>query len=320
MTTLDQKISRVRHDCVKKVKKRSRKCLVDGCSELAIGSHVIQRKGALNKISESGKLIRPIADGFKKCIDFKEVGIKKPCTYKILCNKHDQEIFEYIEKGYVNFLDDRSLLLLSYRAVLAEIVKLENIVSATELEVEDKILRDYVDKGKYDNHMQKKKIQISRIFSYKKFLEEDLNSEGSKKFIFLTRIIDRIPICASSIFSDIRGRSREVEKMDGLDVVFLPEVIFNIVPIDDNKSVLTLGFLKKDESHVSDFLKDFPNGSQEEIEIFISDILLRSMNYWFSSPKFYEQFIKGRARELSEQIKEAVSNPVCRISYNLFKV
>lgn len=320
MATLDQQITRVRHKCVKNVKRRARKCLIEGCSEWAINSHVIQQKGILNKISESGFVYRPIPDGFNKCIKFTKVSIKKPCTYKILCKKHDSEIFKNIEKGDVDFLDPRSLLLLSYRAVLAEIVKLENILTATKLEVEDKHLMAHVNDEKFDVHVKEKEAHISRLYSYKCLLEEDVYGSEIKNFIFLTRVVDRVQLCASSIFSDARGGFLDVVKFKGLDIAFLPEVVFNIVPVDSDKSILSLGFLKRYDPYISSFLKSLPYGSPEETESLINDILLRSINYWFSSPSFYEEFIKGRERELSEQIKEAVSNRMCRLGLNLFKV
>jgi hypothetical protein len=113
----------------KNLKDKKWNCLVDGCDEVAINSHLIQQNGLLNNITYDGHLVELKVidanrwDDKKLPFEFGNVGIKQALSYKVFCNKHDTEIFKPIEDNNKNFESYEAFLLFSYRAVGAEIRK-----------------------------------------------------------------------------------------------------------------------------------------------------------------------------------------------------
>ena len=103
------KIKKIIAQIDKNVKHKQWECLIDGCSEIAINSHLIQQNGLLNNISINGHLIElRMRDAFKwnkeeSPIVFQQIGIRKALSYKVFCNKHDTQIFKPIESNNVEF-------------------------------------------------------------------------------------------------------------------------------------------------------------------------------------------------------------------------
>lgn len=80
------------------------KCMVDGCPEKTINSHLLQRHGVLDNIIEDGHMYElRVRDIFKWSKDvppvvFKKVGLNDAISYPLFCNHHDTELFLDIEK------------------------------------------------------------------------------------------------------------------------------------------------------------------------------------------------------------------------------
>lgn len=108
-------------------------CIVDGCNEPAIVSHLLQRNGILNFVEEEGHMIlvqttEPYSWKNQKLpVEFKRVGIRGSISIPLFCDTHDTELFREIE-----LLDERQgrtpldphnyrcQLLLSLRTMYAE--------------------------------------------------------------------------------------------------------------------------------------------------------------------------------------------------------
>src|SRR5436190_16641801 len=126
-----QKPQNIIAQITKNLKNKKWNCLIDGCDEVAINSHLIQQNGLLSNITYNGHLVELKMmdankwDNKKLPFEFGTVGIKQALSHKVFCNKHDTEIFKPIEKDDENFDSYEAFLLFSYRAVCAEIRKKE---------------------------------------------------------------------------------------------------------------------------------------------------------------------------------------------------
>jgi len=58
MDTIDRKILEVTQGIFKNVKSKTWKCLIEGCENNAINSHLLQRNGILNYITENGTFMK----------------------------------------------------------------------------------------------------------------------------------------------------------------------------------------------------------------------------------------------------------------------
>ena len=122
------------------------KCMVDGCPEKTINSHLLQRHGVLDNIIEDGHMYElRVRDIFKWSKDvppvvFKKVGLNDAISYPLFCNHHDTELFLDIEKNDPDVDDYRSQLLFSYRSVCAEMRKKEIEIDVNQRQLRSRIL------------------------------------------------------------------------------------------------------------------------------------------------------------------------------------
>ncbi|RYZ87646.1 MAG: hypothetical protein EOP04_11205, partial [Proteobacteria bacterium] len=108
----------------KRVNGRVKTCLVSGCEEPAINTHVLQQNGILNHIAQNGHVVQLHTERLfdESIFRFQKKSIAKAeaLTFKGLCSRCDNRIFETIEKFEPNFYDYKTQLLFSYRALLRQ--------------------------------------------------------------------------------------------------------------------------------------------------------------------------------------------------------
>ena len=109
----------------KKIYEKKRKCFSESCDLTAINSHILQKNGIINFISENSHVYRYLLDPFRGGIDFKKIGNNDAFSIKGFCNKHDTEIFNEIEQNSFDPLNYRVQLLFAYRSLLYEYRKKE---------------------------------------------------------------------------------------------------------------------------------------------------------------------------------------------------
>ena len=89
------------------VKDKEWTCCFPNCSDKAIKSHLLQRNGVLDKISEKSKVIGlkelPTAS-FGLKFGFSKFGIGDALTFPVFCESHDDSIFKSIETKSLDIL------------------------------------------------------------------------------------------------------------------------------------------------------------------------------------------------------------------------
>ena len=108
-----------------------RRCLFPGCTEIAINSHLLQKRGILDNLAVDGHLfivdtMSPFNMELEKLpLEFRRVGLKEVLALPLFCNKHDTELFTDIEVGTVDHFDYRTQILFTYRSLAGELRKKE---------------------------------------------------------------------------------------------------------------------------------------------------------------------------------------------------
>ncbi|KKM07878.1 hypothetical protein LCGC14_1729540, partial [marine sediment metagenome] len=93
----------------------------ESCSETAIRAHSIQNSGVLDLLCEDDHVIMPkggVNINTGPFLKFEEVGRNKATTFTGLCDKHDSQLFEPIDKNRFDSKNKEHLFLLAYRSVL----------------------------------------------------------------------------------------------------------------------------------------------------------------------------------------------------------
>jgi hypothetical protein len=115
----------------KNVFKKKYPCIVEGCENSAINSHLLQRNGILNNISIDShlfelKTIDPNRwNRDKPIFRLERVSERNAISLKLYCSYHDNDLFSLIENAPVNFDDYNNQLLFSLRVIDAEFRKKE---------------------------------------------------------------------------------------------------------------------------------------------------------------------------------------------------
>ncbi len=116
---------------------------VVNCGKKIIHAHTIQRNRELRLISNVNKHVlsfQPITKNGAVEFEIKLVGYNQASTFSGFCNRHDDQIFEYLEK--YNFVGDpKQCFLVGYRAISHGLYQQQALVDSMY------ILRDVVDVG-----------------------------------------------------------------------------------------------------------------------------------------------------------------------------
>ncbi len=289
----------------KNVKKMQWKCLVDGCTETAINSHLIQRNGLLSNISVNGHLIEiKMVDAHKwnskePPLKFSLVGIKNALSHKVFCSSHDTNIFKPIEDERKDFDSYTSFLLFSYRAICAEIrKKIINVENHTRL-IDSKILDFKIDKEQLQHIIYRTELGITDLRAMKSMLENEIqNEEGNYSYYAYT--YDSLDIYASAVFS---ATDIELPKEDS--ALELDNIYIHILPLIKETLILVGYHNNFTNDEMVEYCKSWSELDQNELEIKLTNLFTENIENWGVSPSLYKKFKESNKKKY---IKELIDN------------
>lgn len=288
-------------------KEKKRKCIVEGCQNIAINSHILQKNGIINLICENRHFyVLGLTDFFKpqtifdSPIQFHKIGINEGLSFPLFCNTHDTELFSDIEIGEYNPNLYKIQLLFAYRSICKEIRKKEiqidiqgNILNNSTIRTEftdEKIgvttdlLNGYI-LGVKDLKFYQKEIEIE-------LAELAAGTSISNRFTFTTSITNKLDICTSSIFSPVDYGT------DALQEEPFKAIFISIFPKEDTTVIICGYHNSSSSSWITDFINSWKNLTQEQIRKRISEILITRCETWGISPKLYNS--------MSDEKKEGI--------------
>jgi hypothetical protein len=276
---------------VKNVSRKKWKCILDNCDENAINSHLLQQNGILDKVVESGHLVELKKKSmFEDDFIFKEVGIKDAISIHLYCQKHDTDLFKYIETKKPDFDDYGTQILFSYRATCAEIRhKEENIEVATRLLNSNILDLEYTNPDAADTMndiIESHKIGIKDLSFYKEQFESYLTNQGSKQYEFITIRYKPLKICASSLSSPLMPEEQAdydfVHREEAWNTFFI-----NVIPQLDHLYII-IGYHK---NYVNDWIINYIESWKTEDEVTqqinLTELLATRIVYWGMSRSIF---------------------------------
>lgn len=223
---------------------RKRICMVEGCEENCIKSHLLQRKGILNQIAEKNHIyILEEMDLYKFSINtppqlFRKVGIKAGMTLPLFCNKHDSEIFEPIEQHEYDTQDYQIQLIFAYRSICAELRKKQIQSDIFGAKINNQIIRTErppEELNVFTTFLIGLQYGIKGLTFYKKELEKDMAKDvKSPRFTFQTSINELVDVCTTATFSPIDYATTTNPKQEKP----LNAVMINVFPKSDKTHVI----------------------------------------------------------------------------------
>ena len=273
----------------KNLDKKKWDCMMSGCDQRAINSHLLQRHGVLSSVVEKGHCYelreKDVFSWTKNTqpFEFKRCGIQDAISLHLFCNHHDTEVFKPIELGVVNYDDYVNQLLLSFRSICAEIRRKEVIVEKYKRYLGSNILQSCWKERLcfFQDLINGNEAGIKDLLYYKHIVEKELDSP-QESFFFVHHTYPIKGLYASSSFT-ISNYEESIDKS-----VVIPNCIGHIIPNGDNSDFI-FGYHK---GHVNDAIVGFVNG-WDNLD---SESLGERLTGWFTlieswgiSPSLYEK-------------------------------
>lgn len=258
----------------------SKECMFPGCTLKRINSHILQKKGILDKIAvlshvwEYSRL-----DFFQEDYQsFKRLGLNQAFSFPCFCEKHDGEIFKEIEQNNIDALSYKQLLLFNIRTILNEIYRKEVLGIFYE-----ELLKLEPNNINLKHSLKGNNLGITDTKYYEDKMWEDIMT-NSENFIFNFCFKEQKEIVLSSIFS--HETTENYIKNNGLER--FSDILINYFPYKD-KCLLILGYLKEDERKIKPYVNMIMSFNQKKFETQLTNLLLFRCENWVCSDSIYKQ-------------------------------
>lgn len=286
------KFAKLFHDCKKKAVKEIKICYHPKCNKNSINSHILQKNGILSSIATDNHLWEHQINQFKEPhFYFKKTGINEIFSFNCFCKEHDNQLFKKIESDKIDFKDYESLLLFTLRTIYNEKFRKEVNIRMFELMIEKGDLRPE-QKAFMNSHIAQEKLGIQDLKANETDIWVDLNT-NSQTFVFEVRELNLIEMCLSAFYNYETTLEMNAYKIKyGKDMERISEIFINLFPHND-KSILIMGYNKKDEIKVKGYFYTFFKESEKRVQRKITNLFLFACETWVISKSFYESRIKG---------------------------
>jgi len=286
------KFAKLFHESKKKAIKEIKTCYHPDCNLTSINSHILQKNGILSSIATDNHLWEHAINQFKEPhFYFKKTGINEIFSFNCFCRTHDNELFKKIESAEIDFTDYDSLLLFTLRTVYNEKFRKEVNVRMYELMIENGSL-DSNQVYFINQQIEQEKLGIQDIKNNELDIWLDIKNK-TESFVFEVRELNQIEMCLSAFYNyETTLEMNQYRIKYGKEMERVSDIFINYFPYQ-NKSILLMGYNKKDEKQVKSYFYTFFKESEKRVQRKLTNLFLFACETWVISESFYNQKIKG---------------------------
>lgn len=297
-------------------------CLCPNCNNTTINSHLLQRHGILDNLAENGHMFELKAKSFydPTSIDgsftFHKIGINNAISWPIFCNHHDTVLFKEIEsRKTIDCCDYRTQLLLSYRAVCAEIRKKQmgiRLHSQTMERIPMSIMQSHILKTSIEGL----KKGIEDFFEYKTKLEGELNNP-TNKFVFRHFSYPKLSIYASAVFGYIKYENYRIKVLSERP---WENIFFHVIPQQKTTEIIIGYFSEYVNQDITQLISEWDNLDYDTMGQKITDILANHVEDWGLSPSLYRSIPEYKKQRFLKTFEQNILSheSTLRADFNLF--
>lgn len=306
---------------IKNVHKKKWDCIIDGCAENAINSHLLQQNGILDNVSVDGHLIEyKQTDPFTWKEDsppfkMKRIGKRNAFSLPVFCSNHDTTVFREVETHPINLDLYRVHLLLSYRVVCAEIRKKQVNVEQFSRFLNAETLKGEIGLEEIKLSKEGNELGILDLERYKKTFEDEIENEASI-FTFKVYKYPFLDIYGSAVFSPIDYVVTDPKQVEPLNSVFI-----HVVPYNDKTNII-VGYCNE---YVDDWIKEYVDSwnelEEEDFEKQLTKLFTAHIENWGMSPDLLDEIKEENLKLLEEYTAQNANNhsPHQQVDFNLFE-
>lgn len=274
------------------------KCFTNDCQNMAINSHLLQRHGILDNITEDGHMyeLSPISayqllshstNKNDILLGFKKVGINNAISWPLFCSKHDTMLFADIEKRELDCADYHNQLLFSYRTVCGEIRKNEILCRIYKRYIEEGVLNTTkITQIKDTIRGLEQTIEDYRF--YEKEIQNEL-SEQQERFVFRHYSYKQLHLYASAAFSYIL-----YDKEKEFDPLPWECCFFHIIPLPHSSEIIVGYHRERTNPYLINYVERWNNLDNVKLEQMLSDFCTLRAESWGISVSLYNKIDKRK--------------------------
>ena len=294
-------------------------CLYPNCNNHSINSHLLQRNGILNNISENKHVYQFRANHQinvvpKKQAGFELISDKKAMTFLGFCSLHDNDIFKHIEDGTYNFSDYKSKILFTYRAFCNEYRKKEIVIDFYQRCLKSNTIDEYIDKEYFQAILKNTINGFSDLKKYVDYCYDELVNPN-ENFVFIEYEFEKFPFCASSVFSPVEFNELNETK------TLMNVLAVHVIPLP-NKLKIIFGYHKNHfDNWILDYINSYSNIERPQLLAKLSDLITSRIETWAISQTVYKSISKKNIELHDEFFRDNVAefSRNLKSSFNLFE-
>lgn len=268
------------------------------CGNKAIRAHSVQNSNVLDLLCEDGHVIQiklKVAGDDAPEPEFKYIGRNRATTFTGLCSEHDSDIFREIDTVEIDVSNSRQLYLLAYRSILRELHATMHAARMIQGAYQQRVEMGLDPKGQPSVAGLEAVFQMMkswRTYRYRCKYDQ-LDEAGSYENIvhFTKELKTSEATLAASVLFGI-GKYTNEEDLVG--------VALNIVPLNENKTVVIFSYLKEHEPEVKNAFPVLYEAEGYYFGYFVSKLLLEYGENLVLSPRYYNAWSEEKRISILE--------------------
>jgi hypothetical protein len=297
-------------------KKRKASCLYPGCNDVPIKSHSLQ-KSLLKSIADNTNHVKRIFVDVEFKLNGKfsaveeDIGINEASTFEGFCSKHDTEIFSPIETNKIDYNNNEHLFLLLYRSITREYYE-SNKSYFHFRDAVNALIKDMPQENMLGPCLL---IQLYLQFcdyyhveKTKEFVDNCLINaiwDNNYKYFHIT-LNKFLPIFVNSFFA-VQGTNCDILYIKDITKEYPLFCSVTIIP-EDNKTDIFYSVAKDQCNELKAFLRQFENKNIEDLELFLSDLVIRNSDNFYISPDYWTKIPANIKMKILEIFKKTITN------------
>jgi len=301
--------------CFNKAIKNLNVCYHPKCTKKSINSHLLQKNGILSKIAPDKHLWQLGINHFKEPIHtFERKGINQIFSFNCFCNHHDTDLFKNIETEKIDFSDYETGLLFSLRSLYNEIFRKEVNIQTNKCLIKE-VPKTY-DNPSFKESTRQEELGLKDLQHIENDIWNDLEND-TQSYVFESREISKMELCISSFFNyDTTNEMHRYIRENGKEMDRVAEIFINCFPQED-KSILLMGYNKKDEDKLKGYFYTFFKEKEKKVQRKITNLALFNCETWVASDDFHKINVVGIEDIYAKAVEFAVQNTNERKTFDL---
>lgn len=259
------------------------------CALEPIKAHSVQKQGPLRRLASANQHVVMLQQRFDRqhvpTIDFGLVGINKATVFTGLCSKHDQALFEPIDRNELDIGNHEHLFLYAYRAVLRE----THVSSESGAKLQG-VYRAKGDLGLINTTVPTRDgiLALERmILAYETWMYKTAYDEA-----FVTRRFDDVVYDCLDLGKVVP--SIAVSSLFSIDDVIVDDdvarVALSVVPSANGHSYALLAYLRRDSAGARAWLRPLLTSEGQQQRYLLSRMILERCENVAINPLVYDSW------------------------------